>query len=177
MKHSWAQNWSIHSSHSVYMIVLHKNNSLFHHLLSVEMFSSVRAKARLECRVQHVCVCVCCRWIVFDEPGFCGRHYVLEKGLYSSPEDWGSSNSRILSVIPIMLVGNTFCSNLTLNKHEKMFQSAVMCWLWSCVVLQENQNSSHFKVCERNLSFYITIVTNRRTAKVMLKAVMMYSLS
>ncbi|KAA0720859.1 Beta/gamma crystallin domain-containing protein 1 [Triplophysa tibetana] len=42
-------------------------------------------------------------WIVFDEPGFCGRHYVLEKGLYSSPEDWGSSNSRILSVIPIML--------------------------------------------------------------------------
>ncbi|KAI7791869.1 hypothetical protein IRJ41_011899 [Triplophysa rosa] len=42
-------------------------------------------------------------WVVFDEPGFCGQHYVLEKGLYSSPEDWGSSNSRILSVIPIIL--------------------------------------------------------------------------
>ncbi|XP_073722287.1 uncharacterized protein crybg1b isoform X1 [Misgurnus anguillicaudatus] len=42
-------------------------------------------------------------WIVFEEPGFCGQHYVLEKGLYSSPEDWGSSNSRILSVMPVIL--------------------------------------------------------------------------
>lgn len=42
-------------------------------------------------------------WIVFEEPGFCGQHYVLEKGLYSSPEDWGSSKSRILSVMPVIL--------------------------------------------------------------------------
>uniref|UniRef100_A0AAX7SYU9 Beta/gamma crystallin 'Greek key' domain-containing protein n=1 Tax=Astatotilapia calliptera TaxID=8154 RepID=A0AAX7SYU9_ASTCA len=28
-------------------------------------------------------------WVVFEEPGFYGEPYVLEKGLYGSPEDWG----------------------------------------------------------------------------------------
>uniref|UniRef100_A0A9J7Y4F9 Beta/gamma crystallin 'Greek key' domain-containing protein n=1 Tax=Cyprinus carpio carpio TaxID=630221 RepID=A0A9J7Y4F9_CYPCA len=34
-------------------------------------------------------------WVVFEGPGFSGQQYVLEKGLYGSPEDWGSSHSRI----------------------------------------------------------------------------------
>ncbi|XP_067283612.1 beta/gamma crystallin domain-containing protein 1 [Pseudorasbora parva] len=42
-------------------------------------------------------------WVVFEEPGLCGRQYVLEKGLYGSPEDWGSSNGRISSAIPVTL--------------------------------------------------------------------------
>ncbi|XP_051544355.1 beta/gamma crystallin domain-containing protein 1 [Myxocyprinus asiaticus] len=40
-------------------------------------------------------------WVAFEDPGFSGQLYVLEKGLYGSPEDWGASNSRISSVIPV----------------------------------------------------------------------------
>uniref|UniRef100_A0A671SVU4 Absent in melanoma 1 protein-like n=1 Tax=Sinocyclocheilus anshuiensis TaxID=1608454 RepID=A0A671SVU4_9TELE len=37
-------------------------------------------------------------WVAFEGPGLSGQQYVLEKGLYGSPEDWGSSHSRILCV-------------------------------------------------------------------------------
>ncbi|XP_051974298.1 beta/gamma crystallin domain-containing protein 1 [Xyrauchen texanus] len=40
-------------------------------------------------------------WVAFEDPGFSGQLYVLEKGLYGSPEDWGASNSRISSVMPV----------------------------------------------------------------------------
>uniref|UniRef100_A0A3Q2P3K8 Beta/gamma crystallin 'Greek key' domain-containing protein n=1 Tax=Fundulus heteroclitus TaxID=8078 RepID=A0A3Q2P3K8_FUNHE len=40
-------------------------------------------------------------WVAFAEPGFCGELYVLEKGLYSNPEDWGAKNFRISSIQPI----------------------------------------------------------------------------
>uniref|UniRef100_A0A8C2GG01 Crystallin beta-gamma domain containing 1b n=1 Tax=Cyprinus carpio TaxID=7962 RepID=A0A8C2GG01_CYPCA len=43
-------------------------------------------------------------WVVFEGPGFSGQQYVLEKGLYGSPEDWGSSHSRICSAVPVILV-------------------------------------------------------------------------
>uniref|UniRef100_A0A8C2GC41 Crystallin beta-gamma domain containing 1b n=1 Tax=Cyprinus carpio TaxID=7962 RepID=A0A8C2GC41_CYPCA len=42
-------------------------------------------------------------WVVFEGPGFSGQQYVLEKGLYGSPEDWGSSHSRICSAVPVIL--------------------------------------------------------------------------
>ncbi|CAN9507862.1 unnamed protein product [Ophioblennius macclurei] len=42
-------------------------------------------------------------WIVFDEPGFCGEPYILEKGLYGSPEDWGAQQHRIGSTMPVLL--------------------------------------------------------------------------
>ncbi|XP_059366425.1 beta/gamma crystallin domain-containing protein 1-like [Carassius carassius] len=41
-------------------------------------------------------------WVVFEGPGFSGQQYVLEKGLYGSPEDWGSSHSRVCSAIPVI---------------------------------------------------------------------------
>uniref|UniRef100_A0A668UY95 Beta/gamma crystallin 'Greek key' domain-containing protein n=1 Tax=Oreochromis aureus TaxID=47969 RepID=A0A668UY95_OREAU len=43
-------------------------------------------------------------WVVFEEPGFCGEPYVLEKGLYGSPEDWGALQHRVGSTMPVMLV-------------------------------------------------------------------------
>uniref|UniRef100_A0A3Q0RTB3 Beta/gamma crystallin 'Greek key' domain-containing protein n=1 Tax=Amphilophus citrinellus TaxID=61819 RepID=A0A3Q0RTB3_AMPCI len=43
-------------------------------------------------------------WVVFEEPGFCGESYVLEKGLYGSPEDWGALQHRVGSTMPILLV-------------------------------------------------------------------------
>ncbi|KAM9778562.1 uncharacterized protein ACBT44_000322 isoform 1-T1 [Syngnathus typhle] len=42
-------------------------------------------------------------WVVFEEPGFCGESYVLEKGLYGNPEDWGALQDRIASVMPVVL--------------------------------------------------------------------------
>ncbi|KAM9840172.1 uncharacterized protein ACBR49_015576 [Aulostomus maculatus] len=42
-------------------------------------------------------------WVVFEEPGFCGESYILEKGLYGCPEDWGSLQSRIASAMPVVL--------------------------------------------------------------------------
>ncbi|XP_051909067.1 beta/gamma crystallin domain-containing protein 1-like isoform X2 [Hippocampus zosterae] len=42
-------------------------------------------------------------WVVFEEPGFCGESYILEKGLYGNPEDWGALQDRIASVMPVVL--------------------------------------------------------------------------
>ncbi|XP_041927677.1 beta/gamma crystallin domain-containing protein 1 isoform X2 [Alosa sapidissima] len=42
-------------------------------------------------------------WVVFEKEGFCGELYVLEKGLYCTPEDWGSRTPAAASVLPVML--------------------------------------------------------------------------
>ncbi|KAM6906567.1 uncharacterized protein PEZ65_017735 isoform 2-T2 [Lycodopsis pacificus] len=42
-------------------------------------------------------------WVVFEEPGFCGECYLLEKGLYGSPQDWGAPQPRVASVMPVVL--------------------------------------------------------------------------
>uniref|UniRef100_A0A8C7NZ52 Beta/gamma crystallin 'Greek key' domain-containing protein n=1 Tax=Oncorhynchus mykiss TaxID=8022 RepID=A0A8C7NZ52_ONCMY len=42
-------------------------------------------------------------WVAFEEAGFSGKAYVLEKGLYGSPEDWGALSSKIASVMPVIL--------------------------------------------------------------------------
>ncbi|KAJ8390232.1 hypothetical protein AAFF_G00109710 [Aldrovandia affinis] len=40
-------------------------------------------------------------WMAFEKMGFCGHVYVLEKGQYSGPEDWGGQSSRISSILPV----------------------------------------------------------------------------
>ncbi|XP_054910182.1 uncharacterized protein LOC129375251 isoform X2 [Poeciliopsis prolifica] len=42
-------------------------------------------------------------WVVFEEPDFCGESYILEKGLYGSPEDWGSLQHKVGSTMPVVL--------------------------------------------------------------------------
>ncbi|XP_059212877.1 beta/gamma crystallin domain-containing protein 1-like [Centropristis striata] len=42
-------------------------------------------------------------WVVFEDPGFCGESYILEKGLYGSPEDWGGLQPRVASAMPVVL--------------------------------------------------------------------------
>ncbi|XP_070781600.1 beta/gamma crystallin domain-containing protein 1-like [Enoplosus armatus] len=42
-------------------------------------------------------------WVVFEEPGFCGESYILGKGLYGSPEDWGALQPRVASAMPVVL--------------------------------------------------------------------------
>ncbi|XP_029982487.1 microtubule-associated protein futsch isoform X2 [Sphaeramia orbicularis] len=49
-------------------------------------------------------------WVAFEKPGFSGELYVLEKGLYASPEDWGAQNFKISSIQPVFhetLMGTT----------------------------------------------------------------------
>lgn len=41
---------------------------------------------------------------MFEEPGFCGESYILEKGLYGSPEDWGALHPTVASAMPVILV-------------------------------------------------------------------------
>ncbi|XP_031732684.1 uncharacterized protein LOC116399580 isoform X2 [Anarrhichthys ocellatus] len=40
-------------------------------------------------------------WVGFENPGFSGELYVLERGLYAGPEDWGASNFKISSIQPV----------------------------------------------------------------------------
>ncbi|KAM8833456.1 uncharacterized protein ACB058_017383 isoform 5-T5 [Synchiropus picturatus] len=40
-------------------------------------------------------------WVAFEKPGFSGELYVLEKGLYLQPEDWGAANYKIASIQPV----------------------------------------------------------------------------
>ncbi|KAM6972920.1 beta/gamma crystallin domain-containing protein 1 [Aplochiton taeniatus] len=40
-------------------------------------------------------------WVAFEQPGFSGELYVLEKGLYATPEDWGAHNHKISSIQPV----------------------------------------------------------------------------
>lgn len=47
-------------------------------------------------------------WVVFEEPGFCGESYVVERGLYGCPEDWGALQPRIASAMPVVLVRAAF---------------------------------------------------------------------
>ncbi|XP_077440347.1 uncharacterized protein crybg1a [Vanacampus margaritifer] len=40
-------------------------------------------------------------WVAFENPAFSGELYILERGLYSCPEDWGAPNFKISSIQPV----------------------------------------------------------------------------
>ncbi|XP_048452657.1 uncharacterized protein crybg1a [Rhincodon typus] len=42
-------------------------------------------------------------WVAYENTDYTGEQYVLEKGLYSSLEDWGAISSKISSVQPVLL--------------------------------------------------------------------------
>ncbi|XP_037342345.2 uncharacterized protein crybg1a isoform X2 [Pungitius pungitius] len=51
-------------------------------------------------------------WVGFEKPDFSGELYVLERGLYAGPEDWGAANFKISSIQPVfhdaMMATTTF---------------------------------------------------------------------
>lgn len=59
-------------------------------------------------------------WVIFEEPAFCGESYILEKGLYGSPEDWGALQHKVGSVMPILLVRAV--------THRKTLKSRFICF-------------------------------------------------
>ncbi|KAM7403968.1 hypothetical protein PAMA_004402 [Pampus argenteus] len=40
-------------------------------------------------------------WVAFENPGFSGELYILDKGLYACPDDWGAKNFKISSIQPV----------------------------------------------------------------------------
>uniref|UniRef100_K7GR17 Crystallin beta-gamma domain containing 1 n=1 Tax=Sus scrofa TaxID=9823 RepID=K7GR17_PIG len=42
-------------------------------------------------------------WVAYENPDFMGEQYILDKGFYTSFEDWGGKNCKISSVQPICL--------------------------------------------------------------------------
>lgn len=44
------------------------------------------------------------RWVAYQEVGFSGEQYVLEKGVYRNCYDWGAGNSILASLQPILQV-------------------------------------------------------------------------
>ncbi|XP_072465559.1 beta/gamma crystallin domain-containing protein 2 isoform X2 [Notamacropus eugenii] len=44
-------------------------------------------------------------WVAYEQVGFSGEQYVLEKGVYRNCDDWGAGNSTITSLQPILQVG------------------------------------------------------------------------
>ncbi|XP_077006850.1 beta/gamma crystallin domain-containing protein 2 isoform X2 [Tamandua tetradactyla] len=44
-------------------------------------------------------------WVAYQEVGFSGEQFVLEKGVYRNCEDWGAGNSALASLQPVLQVG------------------------------------------------------------------------
>ncbi|XP_074043370.1 beta/gamma crystallin domain-containing protein 1 isoform X2 [Macrotis lagotis] len=60
-------------------------------------------------------------WVAYENPDFTGEQYILDKGLYTSFEDWGGKNCKISSVQPICL--DTFTSPRERNKVHLFSES------------------------------------------------------
>uniref|UniRef100_A0A8C6R2R6 Crystallin beta-gamma domain containing 2 n=1 Tax=Nannospalax galili TaxID=1026970 RepID=A0A8C6R2R6_NANGA len=44
-------------------------------------------------------------WVAYEQVGFSGEQHVLEKGVYRNCDDWGSGNSALRSLQPVVQVG------------------------------------------------------------------------
>ncbi|XP_071396533.1 beta/gamma crystallin domain-containing protein 1-like isoform X2 [Centroberyx affinis] len=86
-------------------------------------------------------------WVVFEEPGFCGEAYVLEKGLYGSPEDWGALRPRIASAMPVVLDDLENCAKFKVQLFsDPGFQGSVLVLEDSAASLQPDFTVASCKV-------------------------------
>ncbi|XP_057640719.1 beta/gamma crystallin domain-containing protein 2 [Chionomys nivalis] len=46
-------------------------------------------------------------WVAYEQVGFSGEQYILEKGVYRNCDDWGSGNSALGSLQPVVQVGES----------------------------------------------------------------------
>ncbi|XP_075420443.1 beta/gamma crystallin domain-containing protein 2 [Tenrec ecaudatus] len=59
-------------------------------------------------------------WVAYQDVGFSGEQYVLEKGVYRNCDDWGSGNSALASLQPVLQVGE---HNLHFVSKIQLFSS------------------------------------------------------
>ncbi|XP_077949275.1 uncharacterized protein LOC120807944 isoform X2 [Gasterosteus aculeatus] len=86
-------------------------------------------------------------WVAFEEPGFCGECYLLEKGLYGSPEDWGALQPRVASAMPVVLDDFENAAKFKLQIFsEPGFQGSVVPLEDSVASLQDGVSVSSCKV-------------------------------
>uniref|UniRef100_A0A8C7Y2Z0 Beta/gamma crystallin 'Greek key' domain-containing protein n=1 Tax=Oryzias sinensis TaxID=183150 RepID=A0A8C7Y2Z0_9TELE len=76
-------------------------------------------------------------WVFFDEPEFLGKCYVLEKGLYGSPEDWGALQPR---------VDDSFCVHQVQLFSDPGFRGSVLTLEDSAASLQDGFSVASCKV-------------------------------
>uniref|UniRef100_A0A8C6VWB8 Beta/gamma crystallin 'Greek key' domain-containing protein n=1 Tax=Nothobranchius furzeri TaxID=105023 RepID=A0A8C6VWB8_NOTFU len=88
-------------------------------------------------------------WVAFEEPGFSGELYVLEKGMYAKPEDWGAQNIKISSLQPILCSFGLFLRFFVLQVHlysEPDFQGRLLVLEDSSPALGEDFSPKSCKV-------------------------------
>ncbi|XP_057678702.1 uncharacterized protein LOC130907528 isoform X2 [Corythoichthys intestinalis] len=86
-------------------------------------------------------------WVVFEDPGFCGESYILEKGLYGNPEDWGALQHRISSVMPVVLDDFENVAKFKVQLFSKPgFQGTALTLENSVATLQEGFSVASCKV-------------------------------
>lgn len=44
------------------------------------------------------CLCLLLSWVMYEEPNFRGRMYIVERGNYSSHNEWQAQNPNIQSI-------------------------------------------------------------------------------
>ncbi|KAL0969293.1 hypothetical protein UPYG_G00225160, partial [Umbra pygmaea] len=86
-------------------------------------------------------------WIAFENPGFSGELYILEKGLYGSPEDWGGQNFKISSLQPVIQENLIGLSKFKVQLFsEPWFQGRLVVLEDSVVTLEEDFSPCSCKV-------------------------------
>ncbi|XP_041832601.1 beta/gamma crystallin domain-containing protein 1-like isoform X2 [Melanotaenia boesemani] len=86
-------------------------------------------------------------WVVFEEPDFCGESYVLEKGLYGSPEDWGALQHRVGSSMPVLLDDFESTAKFKVQLYsEPGFKGSVLKLEDSAASMQDNFSVASCKV-------------------------------
>ncbi|KAF7230691.1 beta/gamma crystallin domain-containing protein 1 isoform X2 [Nothobranchius furzeri] len=86
-------------------------------------------------------------WVVFEEPGFSGETYILEKGLYGSPEDWGALQHRVGSAMPVLLDDFVSTDKFKVQLFsDPGFQGSVLVLEDSAVSLQDGFSVASCKV-------------------------------
>ncbi|XP_023558863.1 beta/gamma crystallin domain-containing protein 2 isoform X2 [Octodon degus] len=64
-------------------------------------------------------------WVAYEQVGFSGEQYVLEKGVYRNCDDWGAGNSALASLQPVLQVsGSMICT----SSRRSSFSPAPTSW-------------------------------------------------
>uniref|UniRef100_A0A8C5HWG4 Beta/gamma crystallin 'Greek key' domain-containing protein n=1 Tax=Gouania willdenowi TaxID=441366 RepID=A0A8C5HWG4_GOUWI len=92
-------------------------------------------------------------WVAFENPGFNGELYVLEKGMYATPEDWGALNSKISSIQPSLPVLSPLCVQVHLYSEED-FQGRLLVLEESAEAVEEDFTIRSCKVLSGSWVLY-----------------------
>ncbi|XP_029298372.1 beta/gamma crystallin domain-containing protein 1-like [Cottoperca gobio] len=84
-------------------------------------------------------------WIAYSHVDFSGNQYILEKGFYNNCADWGSQDTRICSVQPILLAPN----DSSRSRNELMLYSQPD-FQGECQVLDRNQEAMSEKLLPKS---------------------------